>query len=167
MISIVEVKNSNQIKETAMLAHSIWNEHYIPIIGKEQVDYMVANFQSEQAIKEQIDEGYRYFLTYCNDKSVGYFAILEDSKDSSLFLSKFYVHKDYRGQGVGRSCIAYIENICRESGLNRIWLTVNKYNTNSIKAYEKFGFKKVKELVQDIGNGFIMDDYKMEKILEN
>ena len=61
MINIVEVKNLKDIKETAMLAHSIWNEHYIPIIGKEQVDYMLAT-QSEQAIKEQIDEGYRYFL---------------------------------------------------------------------------------------------------------
>ena len=64
MIDIVEVMDSNQIKETAMLAHSIWNQHYTPIIGKEQVDYMLANFQSEQAIKEQMDEGYRYFLTY-------------------------------------------------------------------------------------------------------
>ncbi len=166
MINIVEVKNLKDIKETAMLAHSIWNEHYIPIIGKEQVDYMLANFQSEQAIKEQIDEGYRYFLTYNNGKAVGYFAILADSKDGSLFLSKFYVDKDFRGQGIGRHCISYMEDICKANGLNRIWLTVNKYNSSSIKAYEKLGFRKVEELVQDIGNGFIMDDYRMEKVLE-
>lgn len=166
MINIVEVKDVNQIKETAILAQRIWNEHYTPIIGKEQVDYMLANFQSEQAIKNQINEGYRYFLTYYNDKAIGYFAILADVKDGSLFLSKFYVDKNFRGQGIGRRCIAYMENICRERGLNRIWLTVNKYNSSSIKAYEKFGFKKVEELVQDIGNGFVMDDYKMEKILE-
>ena len=166
MIDIVEVMDSNQIKDTAMLAHSIWNQHYTPIIGKEQVDYMLANFQSEQAIKEQMDEGYRYFLTYCNGQAVGYFAVQANSKDKSLFLSKFYVAKDFRGQGIGKQCLSYMEDICRTHGLNRIWLTVNKYNDNSIKAYERFGFKKIEELVQDIGNGFVMDDYKMEKRLE-
>ncbi|MFY9279653.1 MAG: GNAT family N-acetyltransferase, partial [Caldicoprobacterales bacterium] len=74
--------------------------------------------------------------------------------------------KDFRGQGIGKQCLSYMEDICRTHGLNRIWLTVNKYNDNSIKAYERFGFKKIEELVQDIGNGFVMDDYKMEKRLE-
>jgi hypothetical protein len=30
-------------------------------------------------------------------------------------------------------------------------------------AYQKIGFEIIEELVIDIGNGFIMDDYKMEK----
>ena len=165
MIDIVEVTDLPHIKETAALAHSIWNQHYTPIIGRGQVDYMLLNFQSQQAIKEQIDEGCRYFLVYYDKKAVGYFAILADLKDTSLFLSKFYIDEEFRGRGIGRHCISYIENISMMDGLNRIWLTVNKYNENSIKAYEKFGFKKVEELVQDIGNGFLMDDYKMEKRL--
>jgi RimJ/RimL family protein N-acetyltransferase len=40
---------------------------------------------------------------------------------------------------------------------------VNKNNVNSIKVYEKLGFKKTGPVIQDIGNGFVMDDYKMEK----
>jgi ribosomal protein S18 acetylase RimI-like enzyme len=42
-------------------------------------------------------------------------------------------------------------------------LTVNKNNVNAIKAYEKMGFRNVGSLVQDIGDGFVMDDYAMEK----
>jgi RimJ/RimL family protein N-acetyltransferase len=49
--------------------------------------------------------------------------------------------------------------------LNKIALTVNKNNVNSIKAYEKMGFKNVGSVVQDIGSGYVMDDYKMEKTL--
>lgn len=42
-------------------------------------------------------------------------------------------------------------------------LTVNKNNVKAIRAYEKTGFKNIGSLVQDIGNGFVMDDYKMEQ----
>ena len=41
----------------ADLADIIWKEHYIPIIGIPQVDYMLKKFQSAKAIKEQISDG--------------------------------------------------------------------------------------------------------------
>jgi diamine N-acetyltransferase len=44
-------------------------------------------------------------------------------------------------------------------------LTVNKNNTGAISVYEKIGFRNVGSLVQDIGSGFVMDDYAMEKTL--
>ena len=165
MIDIIEATELSRIREIEQLAHSIWNEHYTPIIGKNQVDYMLTNFQSVQAIKEQIGEGYRYFSVHYSGKAVGYFAMINNREDHSLFLSKFYIDSKFRGRGIGRQCLSYMEKVCVNHGLNSIWLTVNKYNSNSIKAYEKLGFKKVEELVQDIGNGFIMDDYKMEKII--
>jgi len=43
--------------------------------------------------------------------------------------------------------------LAREQGLRKISLTVNKNNTDSIKAYEKMGFRNVGSLAQDIGNG--------------
>lgn len=148
------------------MAEEIWNEYYIPIIGKRQVDYMVANFQSANAIKNQIDEGYSYFLAKYNGSYAGYFAILDNRQEKSMFLNKLYVHRDFRNHGIAKTCIAYIEDICRELKLVKIWLTVNKYNTAAIKAYKKMGFINIAAITQDIGNGFIMDDYKMEKIIK-
>lgn len=40
-----------------------------------------------------------------------------------------------------------------------------KYNKNSMKAYKKIGFVKTYIQVTDIGHGYIMDDYVMEKKL--
>ena len=57
----------------------------------------------------------------------------------------------------------FIQDKAEQLGYSSISLTVNKYNEASIKAYEKMGFKKVKDIVIDIGNGFVMDDYLMEK----
>ena len=165
MPNIKEVKSIAEIEDVASLAAEIWNEHYIPIIGKEQVNYMVSLFQSVATIESQIEEGYQYFLVEYDDNHGGYFAILKDRQEKSMFLSKLYVHKDFRGHGIAKACVSYIEDMCRESGLTKIWLTVNKYNEIAIEAYTKMGFINVAAITQDIGNGFIMDDYKMEKTI--
>ena len=47
-----------------------------------------------------------------------------------------------------------------------IYLTVNKQNTVPIKVYQKFGFIIKEAIIIDIGNGFVMDDYIIEKKLD-
>ena len=61
--------------------------------------------------------------------------------------------------------IEFLQELAREKGLSKITLTVNKNNTDAIRAYEQFGFTNLGVFVQDIGNGFVMDDYKMEKVV--
>ena len=84
--------------------------------------------------------------------------------DGSLFLSKLYLLSDARGGGTGRVCMEFIEQLARRRGLNLLWLTVNKGNP-AVKAYERLGFRIAADLVMDIGGGFVMDDYRMEKRL--
>ena len=80
-----------QFKAIAQLANIIWREHYIPIIGLEQVDYMVKNYQSAEAMHSQHQNGYEYYMIYYNDLLIGYISIKKE--DDSLFLSKIYVLK--------------------------------------------------------------------------
>ncbi len=84
-------------------------------------------------------------------------------KGKELFLNKLYLKSSERGKKFGKKAIQFVGNLAKEKNLRKITLTVNKYNTNSINAYEKMGFKNIGPVIQDIGNGFIMDDYKMEK----
>ena len=56
----------------------------------------------------------------------------------------------------------YLKGLAKENRVDKIGLRVNIYNTNSIAAYEKFGFKTIAEDVADIGGGYVMDDYIME-----
>jgi ribosomal protein S18 acetylase RimI-like enzyme len=44
-------------------------------------------------------------------------------------------------------------------------LQVNKRNVDAIAFYRKAGFTVREESIFDIGNGFVMDDYVMEKVL--
>jgi ribosomal protein S18 acetylase RimI-like enzyme len=160
-MKIIEVSTEKQIGAVESLAGIIWLEYYTPIIGKAQVDYMLDKFQSRPAITQQIAEGFRYYLIEEADRYIGYMSI--QPKGRELFLSKIYVEAALRGKGYGRKCLAFIETIARKEGFEAVTLTVNKNNTNSIAAYEKWGFAKIEAIVQDIGGGFVMDDYKMGK----
>lgn len=161
-IEFIEVATQEQISTLEKLAHEIWTEHYTPIIGREQVEYMLNKYQSRDAIFSQIkDEGYKYFLIESERKAIGYIAVLE--KEESLFLSKYYVHISHRKKGIGKKALDFIEQLARNMNLKKIYLTVNKNNKIAITVYEKMGFRNTGPIVTDIGNGFVMDDYKMEK----
>ncbi len=161
MTQINRATDSLQFQQVSDLAAIIWAEHYTPIIGADQVIYMLDKFQSVEAIKNQVLEGSEYYVLINEGKPSGYFCV--NRKKDSLFLSKLYVLKKCQGKGIGRMAMRYIQRRAEELAYTKITLTVNKYNFNSIKAYEKMGFKKIKALIQDIGNNYIMDDFLLEK----
>ncbi|MBU1109922.1 MAG: GNAT family N-acetyltransferase [Candidatus Riflebacteria bacterium] len=158
MIEIVRVVTSEQIEITAELADKIWREHYTPIIGTAQVDYMITKFQSPDAIRAQIDQNeLTYYLLYSDREPAGYFAI--QVKTEEVFLSKLYVKSSLRKRGLAAKALGFIKNVAADNCLRRISLTINKNNSASLAAYERLGFKNEKAVVTDIGNGFVMDDF--------
>jgi len=165
MIDLIEVRSEAQIADVAHLAREIWCEHYVPIIGQEQVDYMLGKFQSERGITEQIAEAYEYYIVTHHEKSVGYMAVVPKMSEASLMLSKIYVKKSARGRGLGQKMLEFMENLCRHRNIKKIWLTVNKNNSHAISWYSRMGFINTASLIQDIGEGFVMDDYRMEKTI--
>lgn len=157
---IHHVTSDEQIEQVISLAREIWTEHYTSIIGIEQVNYMLDKFQSNSVIKQQIDEGLHYFLLG-NDIPIGYLALKVESPD--LFVSKIYLLASFRNQGYGKLLMQFTENFGQENNCTQLKLTVNKYNLTTIQAYKKLGFTQKREVVFDIGNGYIMDDYEMVK----
>ena len=80
-----------------------------------------------------------------------------------LKLDKLYVHPRCQRRGYGGLLIARAAARCRASGCGRLTLTVNRNNVTAIAAYLKHGFVIVRAEVKEIGGGFVMDDYVMEK----
>lgn len=163
-IKLNEMTTNQEVDQRIALIHQIWQEHFIPIIGKQQVLYMLENYQSPEIIKEQIQAGnYHYFILESRGESVGYLAYYLE-KDG-LFLSKLYLSKESRGQGIASSAMKKIEAIARENQVGKIRLQCNRDNQTTLEIYRHFGFEIVEERVTDIGSGFVMDDYFMEKKL--
>ncbi|NCC47432.1 MAG: GNAT family N-acetyltransferase [Clostridia bacterium] len=145
------------------LARQIWLEHYTPIIGRDQVDYMTGKFQSAAAIWRDIQSGgMEYDLIVCGNQPAGYMAVRVDSHKKSMFLSKLYVERARRGQGIGRWAFGQLVDRARKASCSTIWLTVNRYNSGSIAAYQKLGFHIMEAICTDIGQGYVMDDFRME-----
>ena len=163
MIRFIEVHSKQQIADVANLAQEIWQEHYLPIVGQQQIDYMLEKFQCEQAITKQLTDGYEYYSVAYNGCSAGYMAVISNVSDTSLMISKIYVRKSDRGHGLGKQMLEFTEALCRQRSIKKIWLTVNRHNRHSIEWYSRMGFTNIGSIVQDIGGGFIMDDFRMEK----
>jgi len=159
---IKKIVNAIDIEIVSKLAHKIWNQHYVAIIGQKQVDYMLDKFQSITAIKSQINNGYEYFLVLNDKKAIGYLCLVIDNASKKLMISKIYTEKSARGNGFGLQMIDFAKKIAYEKKIEIIWLTVNKYNSNTIKWYQKLNFEIIKEIKMDIGNNYIMDDFVLE-----
>lgn len=161
-IQFINVETKEQICTLAAIADEVWHEHFVSILSSEQIDYMVDKFQSEHAMTDQLkNQGYEYYLLKLKDTDIGYTGIRKD--EDKLFLSKLYILKEFRGKGYASEAFQFLEGLCVKRGLLSIWLTVNRYNENTIAVYKKKGFEIIKTQVADIGNGYVMDDYIMEK----
>lgn len=163
-VQFIPVVTDEQITNLAFIADTVWHEWFQTILSLEQIDYMVQKFQSFKAMKEQITkEGYEYYFLNVNGINVGYIGIHVEQDTGKLFLSKIYILKSFRGHRYASEAFEFLEGMCQGLNLNSIYLTVNKYNENSINVYTKRGFQNIKAQVTDIGNGYVMDDYVMEK----
>lgn len=161
MIKILPATTLSDYKCISELAHTIWHEHYIKIITIEQIEYMLEKYNAVQRIEKHTQQGALFFLLTYDDVPVGYLAIKPET--GFLYISKLYVLKAYRGLKIAKKTMLYVDAKAIEMGLQVVKLHVNKYNSNSLKAYEKMGYVNVESVITDIGSGFIMDDYLMEK----
>ncbi len=178
---ILAVESTEQIETVAHLAKQIWEQHFTPIIGANQVAYMLKNFQSSRAIQEQINQGAVYFAAkYAAEgtaesatesvsepagKWIGYMGLIPSAEQNKVMLSKLYVKDSARGKGAGKALLNHAERYTADAGMTALWLTVNRFNDTTINWYKRQGFVVVDEQKKDIGNGFFMDDFIMQKEL--
>lgn len=152
--------NKEMIKETSDFASEVFIDYYIPLIGEKQARYMADLFLSQDAILKLIDDGAVFRLVREKGEIIGFCEYKKE--EGRLFLSKLYARKDQRHKGVGRFMFEDVKAYARRNGLQKIYLTVNKGNTPSYKIYLHLGFKVIDSVVNDIGQGYVMDDYIME-----
>lgn len=160
--TLSEATEKQDFQVIAALAKEVWHNTYDSLIGSDQVGYMLEKFQRASVLENDVNQNhYRYLMAKAGDTLLGYCGI-KPEENGSVFLSKVYVSPKFQGQGIAKAMIMHFADQYRKLGYTKMWLTVNKGNKNAIAAYLKLGFRKLGELVTDIGNGYIMDDDTME-----
>ena len=142
----------------ANLAKEIWYAHYIPIIGQQQVDYMLDKFYADASLCQQMSEGQTFYLIEKENEVIGFVSVSEKEK-GDWFIHKFYIQAKQQGKGAGKEVFQKLLDII--SPVKTIRLTVNRKNYKSINFYFKNGFviEKVEDF--DIGEGYLMEDFVM------
>lgn len=144
------------------LAEKIWHVHYPGIISPEQIDYMLAQRYKAPLIRQLMARGDLWLAARAGDELVG-FAHGHPLQEGDYKLDKLYVASDWQRHGIGGRLIEALARHAREHGAARLLLRVNRQNHAAIQAYIKHGFRVATLIVEDIGNGYIMDDYVMTK----
>jgi RimJ/RimL family protein N-acetyltransferase len=154
-VRIIPTTDSERIAE---MARDIWWAYYPPIIGEEQVKYMLERFYALPSLQQQMEAGQQFLRIEADDIAVGFFAYSRQSA-GEYFIHKWYISTAFQGRGIGRQVFGLWREMCGD--VEGVRLQVNRGNQQAILFYERLGFEREREVKVDIGGGFFMDDYMM------
>jgi ribosomal protein S18 acetylase RimI-like enzyme len=168
MNELLEIQkiSTTKIPVIVDLANRAWPATYKDILPEAQIKYMMDLFYTSEALKAQmIEKQHRFILAAYKEIPAG-FASYSDTPERGVFkLHKLYVLPEYQGKGIGKELIDHIINDIRKSSAQILALNVNR-NNNAKAFYEKSGFSVTNEEDIDIGNGYYMNDFVMQRKIQ-
>ena len=162
MIHIVEA-TIEDLPTITSIARKTWPIAYGEILSEAQLEYMLNSFYSEEALKTNIASGHEFILAKEDDFVLG-FASLENNyqKTAKTKIHKIYMLPESQGKGIGKLLVENIKKRAIAKGSKNLLLNVNRFN-KAIGFYHKMGFRIIQEIDIEIGLGYLMEDYVMEK----
>uniref|UniRef100_UPI0009BBCBA3 GNAT family N-acetyltransferase n=1 Tax=Chromobacterium subtsugae TaxID=251747 RepID=UPI0009BBCBA3 len=160
----LDLLTAHDFETVAALGAEIWRKHFIGMISREQIDYMVSSRYTPEKLSRYLDAPDRWFrLLRVDGRPSGYCSYALSGQPGEMKLEQLYLLEEVRGRGLGGRMMDEVEATARALGCATLMLTVNRHNADAIAVYEKRGFTVREQVVADIGNGFVMDDYVMVK----
>lgn len=161
-----EELGDNHLFKIKQIAEKVWPDTFSAILSSEQIKYMMDMMYSLTALQKQSDQGCKFILVYENGTEAGFVSYqLNHPEPQVVKIHKIYFLQEFQGKGLGKLLLTKVAQIALKKQCHTITLNVNRFNTNAIKAYEKIGFSVTKTEDINIGNGFLMEDYKMDKTI--
>jgi len=71
----------------------------------------------------------------------------EKDRNSDCWLSSWWIKDAFRGSGIPKLMLTWLEQLCRENNWKKIGLGVWPENFRAITAYKKLGFTQANELL--------------------
>jgi GNAT superfamily N-acetyltransferase len=115
---------------------------------------------NSHTLENQINGKIEFFMVDLGQETIGYFAV-ENANEQNVKLHKLYLDPTQKQKGLGRKIIQYIRDWALTNQKNSIILNVNK-NNSAVQFYQKVGFTILEEMILDIGEGYVMDDFVMQ-----
>ena len=159
----VKAVSKNEIEIVHNLAQRVWPLTFKDILSPAQIDYMMELMYSVDSLQRQQREGRLFFVLEKAGNPIGYLSIEHDKEgNGKTKIHKIYVLQAEHGTGAGRFLMDFAFAEAEKAGSMAVYLNVNRYN-KAIGFYEYYGFKKMYTEDIDIGQGYLMEDWVMEK----
>ncbi|MBC6995861.1 GNAT family N-acetyltransferase [Neolewinella lacunae] len=162
------------------IAHLTWPDTFAGILEPAQIAYMLHHMYRTEALEAQVAAGHVFYLllepqteaaapdyppaTGTAYAAVGYVSYQLDYLPGTAKIHKLYVLPSTQGKGYGKALIEHVATIATAAGQGALRLDVN-YQNRAINFYEHLGFQKIDRFDTDIGNGYRMEDWRMERPL--
>ena len=144
------------------IAHTTWPVAYGEILSKAQLDYMLKKLYSDATLTDNINKGHHFILVKEDSVCFGFAAFEHHYLEAKCTrLHKIYLLPETQGRGLGKMVLDKIVVLAKENFSETISLNVNRFN-KAYHFYIKMGFEVIAEEDLAIGNGYLMEDYKME-----
>lgn len=155
----------DELQYVQYVAYQTWPSTFKDILTLEQIQYMLEWMYNLDTLKQQFDKGQHFYAVLEKDRYIGFTAIEFHHPEKEIVkIHKLYVLPEFHAKGVGKALVDQVRTAAKEEKMRAIVLNVNRFNP-AVSFYEKYGFKIIKEEVIDIGNGYVMDDYVMEMLV--
>lgn len=163
MISIRKA-TLDDILTIQQIAYTTWYPTFEDILSQEQIQYMLEMMYSTGSLTEQIEiKKHNFYLAEENNIALGFISVEFNYQEKSIAkIHKIYILPSAQGKGVGKLLMQKAEEIAREQKLKKLSLNVNRFN-KALNFYENLGYQTVKSEDIDIGNGYLMEDFVLEK----
>jgi ribosomal protein S18 acetylase RimI-like enzyme len=130
------------------------NEFNLVFYNDEQkvlLGYVIAGYNSQEAVNHFIKKNY-FAVIFTLIKNPRFLSEKVSEVNQKIFGTKYQkkakcrlyliaVNQNYKGKGIGKQLINYLENEIREKGLNLYGLSVRKDNIDAIGFYNQNGYK--------------------------
>lgn len=163
MITFSTLKTPDSLQIIRDIAADIWPKTFKNILSPEQISYMMQMMYAPEVMEKELADGYKFEIISIDDIPAGYMVTSVCDAPGTVKLHKLYLLDKFHAQGIGSQMLSHVTEEYRKLGFTRLILNVNKYNKRAIKAYIRNNFTTIKSVKIDIGNGFFMDDFVMEK----
>jgi len=165
MITISEAAIGD-IKQIQNIVNITWPITYGEILSKEQLDYMLDLFYSDEALTDQYNKREQlFYMIYEGETNIGFIGIEHNyNREALTKIHKIYLLPETQGKGIGKKVIDEIGKLASDNNSTALLLNVNRFNS-ALGFYKKIGFEVIDEVNIDIGKGYLMEDYVMKKKL--
>lgn len=158
-----QVTKTRYVELVSELAKEIFVQHYTKLTPKVAAA-LADKYQSDVLTDDEIHSGYiNYFLIYLGSEPVGYFA-LDLGPAGALCLSRLFLKEKARGQGIGRTAVAYAQKLAEGDGRSRLYLKVWARDLKAEMFCKKCRFRKAETVPMEVLPGVTLDITTWEKL---